>query len=367
MKQFDIGCYDENMKEHELREDGFVWLGADDPRFRLDGFAFRRPGEKFLRVIPDPVLPEAVVNLGRHTSGGMLTFRTDSRRIRLRVKLSDHSQREHQALTGSGGFDLYAGPAGHRRFIGVTRYPFPANEYDALLLDRPEGEFNEFQLNWPLYSGVEEFRLGIGEGARLELPGPWPDPSPLVVYGSSITQGACASRPGCSYTAILSRALNRPVLNFGFSGNGKGEPAVIDMLARVEAPRLFVLDYQANAGLAGIRDTISGAVETLRRAHPAIPVLVVSQIRWNRELNRGGSDFLYPADEGEAVRIQRNEVERRRAAGDRLVFFFEGASLTGPDWHECTVDGVHPSDHGFFRMAAGLLPVINDILTLTGN
>lgn len=365
MKDFDIVRFDANMKTGGTAADGVVWLGADDPRFRLDGFAFRSPGDPLRRLAVDPAFPEGVNGLAGHTSGGMLTFRTDSRRIRVRATLKDHAHMDHMPVTGSGGFDLYRGPAGRRRFAAVTRFALDASACEVLLLERKKGEMEEFQLNFPLYSGVESFALGLDDGSKLAPPAPWTNAEPAVVYGSSITQGGCASRPGSSFTAILSRALDRPFLNFGFSGCGKGEPAVVAAIAAVKNPALFVLDYQANAGTDGIRATLPGALDTLRRKHPAVPVLVVSRIRWNCELLETGSDFLHGAEEEEAIAFQRGEVERRRAAGDRLVFFLDGSELTGADWYECTVDGVHLTDLGFHRMAAGLLPVVSELFSLT--
>ena len=362
MKKSDILRFDENMKTAEGAADGVVWLGADDPRLRLDGFAFRSPGDPLRRLAPDPALPEAVNWLAGHTSGGMLTFRTDSRRIRVRATLRDHAHMDHMPVTGSGGFDLYLGPAGRRRFAAVTRITPDALAYEVLLLERQKGEMAEFQLNFPLYSGVETFALGLDEGSELAPPAPWANAEPVVVYGSSITQGGCASRPGSSFTASLSRTLDRPFLNFGFSGSGKGEPAVVAAFAKVKNPALFVLDYQANAKAAGIRATLADAIDTLRNTHSDVPVLVVSRIRMNMELLETGSDFLHGGEEEKAIALQRDEVERRRAAGDRLVFFLNGEALTGADWHECTVDGVHPTDLGFHRMAAGLLPVLDELL-----
>lgn len=362
MKKSDILRFDENMKTAEGASDGVAWLGADDPRLRLDGFAFRSPGDPLRRLALDPALPEAVNFLAGHTSGGMLTFRTDSRRIRVRATLQDHAHMDHMPVTGSGGFDLYTGPAGRRRFAAVTRITPDALTYEVLLLERQKAEMEEFQLNFPLYSGVGSFALGLDEGSELAPPAPWANAEPVVIYGSSITQGGCAARPGSSFPASLSRALDRPFLNFGFSGSGKGEPAVVAAIAKVKNPALFVLDYQANAGAAGIRATLAGALDTLRQTHPAVPVLVVSRIRWNRELLATGSDFLHDSEAEEAIAFQRDEVVRRRAAGDRLVFFLNGEALTGADWHECTVDGVHPTDLGFHRMAAGLLPVLDELL-----
>ena len=122
MRKIDLRRFDANMKTGEVCAGGGVfWIDADDSRCRLDGFAFRSAGEPFRRLPYSPALPEAVNALAGHTAGGMLTFRTDSRRIRLRARLENHCRMDHMAATGSGGFDLYAGPAGHRRFSGSIR------------------------------------------------------------------------------------------------------------------------------------------------------------------------------------------------------------------------------------------------------
>jgi len=363
MEQFDILRFDENMKTGEASgAAGVVWIGVDDPHCRLDGFPFRVSGGPFRRLAVDPAFPEGVNQLAGHTSGGMLTFRTDSLHIRVRVRLENHARMDHMAMTGSGGFDLYLGPSGHRRFVGVTRCDFSRPDYEVQVLEREHPAMEEFQLNFPLYSGVADFALGLDAGAKLGTPAPWGNPDPVVVYGTSITQGGCASRPGRSYTSVLSRAFDRPFLNFGFSGCGKGEPEVVSAIAKVPNPALFILDYQANAGSSGIERTLSDAIDILRKAHPETPVLVLSRIRYNGELIATGSEIRHDMEAADAIAFQRDEVEHRWAEGDHHIFFWNGDSLTGPDWYECTVDGCHPTDLGFDRIAAGLVPVIRDIL-----
>lgn len=335
-------------------------LEADDPRFRLEGFTFRKTGEPFWRLPDDPALPDSVRRLSKQTSGGLLRFRTDSRIIQVQARLNFADKMDHMAMTATGGFDLYA----DKRFVGVTRCDYDQVSYKAELFRHSERHMREFELNFPLYSGIEAFRLQLEKGARIEAPCPRPDDSPIVFYGTSITQGACASRPGRCYTSILGRKLDRPVLNFGFSSAGNGEPAVINYLAGISNPALYVLDYQANAKFDGIKATFRAALDCLRAAHPTTPILTVSRIRWTRELLETGSDFVHAGESEKALRFQRDEIERRNAAGDRLCFFLDGSGLTGSDWHECLVDGLHPTDLGFERMAAGLLPVITDILRL---
>lgn len=298
---------DANMKTAEVCAGGGVlWIRCRRFARRLDGFAFRSPENRSGALPYSPALPEAVNALAGHTAGGDADV--------------PYRQPPHPA-PGAARKPLPDGPHGGdrlrrlRSLCGAGRTPPlfrhcrfdpAAAEYEILLLEREQGGMEEFQLNFPLYSGIGSLAVGLDEGAVLETPAPWSNPAPVVIYGSSITQGGCASRPGSAFPAMLSRMLDRPFLNFGFSGSGKGEPEVIAIDRRpVRTPALFVLDYQANAGSAGIRDTLAGAIDTLRETHPSVPVLIVSRIRWNRERLVTGSDFLHDAEAEEAIAYQR--------------------------------------------------------------
>ena len=155
-----------------------------------------------------------------------------------------------------------------------------------------------------------------------------------------------------SPTALLSRRWNAPVLNFGFSGSGKGEPEVIEVLARVKDPRLFILDYIGNARFEGYRRTIGPALDAIRAKHPATPIALATPLLSNASLLlpelRDQAEELAAAD----AYIRATAAERR-AAGDPAIRVLE-SSLYGrfPDWDECTVDGVHFTDLGFSRLAA---------------
>jgi len=180
-----------------------------------------------------------------------------------------------------------------------------------------------------------------------------------VVYGTSITQGGCACRPGMAYTNILSRRLNLEFINLGFSGNGRGEPEVARIIATLPEPACFVLDYEANCtDPEQLRKTLPEFIRILRAAHPRIPLLVISRIPYAAEDHK-------PVAHGRRLErrdIQSQCVETFRQAGDSRIFFQDGSNLLGADFDECTVDGSHPTDLGFLRMAEGLEPVFRKIL-----
>ena len=344
-----------------MTEQTFRWYQPYEAPMALQGFpwfARDRVYNRLPRHFAKPFRPD-VEYLATNTAGGQIRFQTDSAKIMLRVKLAGAHNMDHMPATGQCGFDCYAGPPFAQRFCGTTRGDRARTEFEAAVMGAPDRQLRNITINFPLYQGVEEVQVGLEEGAQVLAPPPYADERPVIVYGTSITQGGCACRPGMLYTNILSRRMNRPFINLGFSGNGKGDPEVAEAIAEIPDPAGYVLDYEANAQLNGLRETLEGFIEILRAAHPAAPILLVSRIRFAGEL-------LNP--EMEQARLaardyQRDVVDKRNAAGDPYLFFHDGADLLGEaDWDECTVDSVHPTDLGFLRIAEGLQPVLNSVL-----
>jgi lysophospholipase L1-like esterase len=163
-----------------------------------------------------------------------------------------------------------------------------------------------------------------------------------------------------AWTNILSRRLNVEVINLGFSGSGKGEPEVAEAIAEIPNPACYILDYEANAGTEGLKKTLAEFVRILRRDHPKTPILVLSRVL-------PAADLFFEAgarDNAERRDFQRATVLERRKAGDANIFFIDGAGLMGTDFEECTVDGAHPTDLGFMRIADGLTAPLRMILGL---
>ncbi|MFH1570681.1 MAG: SGNH/GDSL hydrolase family protein, partial [Gemmatimonadota bacterium] len=259
--------------------------------------------------------------------------------------------------------DLYVGPPGQVRYHNTTKYDHTRTEYQVELYNQPEPGMRPFTLYFPLYQGVRQVWVGLDSGAAVQPPEPWGLSAPVVAYGTSITQGGCAARPGMAYTNLLSRALDAEVINLGFSGSGQGEPEVARVLAGIAPCALFVLDYEANSqGTERYRQTLPEFVRILREAQAETPILVVSRIRYASELVSASAR----RDREERLALARDLVEARRAAGDRHLHFCDGSGLLGDeDWEESTVDGVHPTDLGFHRLALHLEPVIREVLGLS--
>ncbi len=335
-----------------------VWRKPWEKPFRLLGFEWFDPAKPlFCRLPLEPGLPlrRPVKRLAFDTAGGQVRFRTDSPLVALRAELSGFGNMDHMARTGQDGFDLYVGGPGHWRFLGTTRVRGKAIRQ--VLFRSTERKVRSFLVEFPLYCGVKSLEIGLAEGARVEGPEPFEEEGPIVFYGTSITQGGCASRPGTAYTNILSRRLNREVVNLGFSGNGLGEPELAELIARIPGKRMVVLDYEANAG-EGIRKTLGPFIARLRKSSPGMPILVVSKIPYARESADPGARKARLSLRD----FQRDLVRELRSKGDRRIYFLDGSTLLGKDWWECTVAGVHPNDLGFSRMAEGLEKKIEEIL-----
>ncbi|MGG1552211.1 SGNH/GDSL hydrolase family protein [Paenibacillus ferrarius] len=348
------------MKIEEVQDEGLDWHSPLKAPFRIDGFAWLADEGKYRRlpVAPEHPLPSAVDSLANCTAGGKIRFRTNSAKLSIRVKLTGPGNMYHMPATGQCGFDCYLGEPGEEQFWTTARFDHTKDAYEASFYSWDEKREFCVNLYFPLYQGVEEVWIGLEPDAELSAAPALASDKPVVLYGTSILQGGCASRPGMAYPNILSRMLPMTFVNLGFSGNGKGEPEVARTIADIADPAMFVLDYEANVTPEGMADTLPGFIGILRERHPETPILVISKIRYSKE--RFDPQVLHLHE----IRrdIQRGTVERLQSAGDRNLHFFDGSLLLGDDFSDCTVDGVHPTDLGFQRMAQSLEPTFRTLL-----
>jgi len=265
----------------------------------------------------------------------------------------------HMPATGQCGFDCYIGGPGKTKYASTARFEVGASRYEAVLFEGLTEEMRDITIHFPLYQGVEEVLIGVSEGAELAAPHPFASEGKLLFYGTSITQGGCASRPGMAYPSIVGRRLNRECVNLGFSGNGKGEPELAHLIGEMANLDLLVLDYVPNVTTDEYRETLPAFVEIVRSARPRLPILVVSGIRYAMEEHQ--ASLLRKRTE--CRDFSRAFVTGKREAGDSAIVFVNGDTLLGRDYEECTVDGVHPTDLGFQRIADKLAKEIDKMLS----
>ena len=348
------------LKRQILDEAIFDWYDVKNAPFEIYGLyrgeedtdpRFRRTPQ----VIGDGT-NEYTKFLCYHPAGGRIRFSTDAKKIAIYVHYCFFDRSNHMCFNGECGLDLYHDDGERHTYVCTMTPNLDTSieqkmEYyhiDWLETRVPAG-MNCYTLNMPLYCGVDDIMIGVPKGCSVTGGAKYRDEKPIVYYGSSITQGGCASRPGMSYQSHICRRLNVDYINLGFSGACRGEKIMVDYLASLEMSA-FVSDYDHNAPNADhLRKTHFALYEAIRAAHPDIPYIMITR-----------PDVLGRKEECEERKaVIYESYQKALANGDKHVRFIDGATLFGDvDAHECTVDTCHPNDLGFYRMAG----VIGDVL-----
>ena len=333
---------------YDLRRLGIEGQGWSDVAAPYDRLPARAEG----------VVRDAVWGLSRQSAGLCARFETDATSLHARWTLTSATlAMPHMPATGVSGLDLYARTdEGGWRWLAVGK-PTGQTTSARLVQDLVPGR-REYLLYLPLYNGVSSVEIGVPEGCVLARAAPRPAERarPIVFYGTSITQGGCASRPGMTHAAILGRRLERPALNLGFSGNGRMELEVAELLAELD-PAIWVVDCLPNMRAAQIEERLAPLVRTLRRARAKTPILLVEDrtyagsflVEASRQRNRESREAL------------RRGYEALRASDLQGLHYLRGDALLGEDG-EATVDGSHPTDLGFLRQADAFQSALEPLL-----
>jgi len=305
------------------------------------------------------VVRKEVWNLSRESAGLSIHFFCNAPQIKIRYQVTGGFAMPHMPATGVSGIDLYRMDDNHSWDFCFGNYAFADTVvYSYNHMKKPSGRKKgfEYKLLLPLYNGVKWMEIGVAEDESVEFVPASEEPS-IVVYGTSIAQGACASRPGMAWTNILQRSLNCPVVNLGFSGNGKLEENVLGFIGELNA-RLYILDCMPNFpddDYETIYTHVVSAVKQLRQKDKT-PILLVEHAGYSNA-KTDSTQFEYY---DHTNRASRKAFETLTAEGVPSVFYVSHDELDfDPDaW----VDYVHPSDVGMQRQAKVLEKAIRDIL-----
>lgn len=334
-----------------------VYYDASD--FPLYGKGVKATSERYVRF-PDSlenVSRKPLWDLSRHSSGMYIRFRTNSPDIRLKWRPKYNNHMNHMSDTGVKGLDLYClDNDGSWNFVNSAR---PAGRScESGLISNMTVQWREYMLYLPLYDSVDSLCIGIDQNhgisqPQLDLP---KSGRPVVFYGTSIQQGACASRPGMAHTNIISRKLNVETVNFGFSGNAFLDIEVADLMAAINAS-VYVIDCLPNSSPEMIDERLYPFYIKLRSCHPDVPVIFVEDpmfvhSRYDRKIS-------------EEIR-KKNEALHRvfakmKSCGEKNIFI---VSLEGfmENNNDITVDGIHFTDLGFKLYSEIILKYISDVM-----
>lgn len=300
------------------------------------------------------VVRSAVWNLSRHSAGMAVRFKTNATSISVDWTLTKKNlAMSHMSATGVSGVDLYVRHEGQWRWLKEGQPKAQNNKKTIVKSLSPETR--EYLLYLPLYNGVSSVKIGIPSAYEMIKPAPR-ESKPLFFWGTSITHGACASRPGMIHPSMLGRRFDREVINLGFSGNGKMEQEVTDIVKELD-PAVFIIDCLPNMVASEITARTAPLVRTLRAAHPQTPILLVEDRNYS---NTFLNSSLKKRNETSQAALKA-EYQKLINEGVTNLHYLKGDDLLGHDG-DGTVDNSHPNDLGFFRQANEFERVLKPIL-----
>ena len=362
-----VADIDKNLKvQSSIDKEDVVFLDAREEPFQIYGLYDYKNEPQFVRM-PKAVAEatsESVQSLNFCTAGGRIRFSTDSAYVAIKTEMPYLCLMGHMALAGSAGFDLYVDGELSSTYYKTFFPPSHEGQGYETIIEFPDRKMRQLTINFPLYSPVDSLYIGlqnsatVGEGKRYRYE------KPVLFYGSSITQGACASRPGLCYQGYLSRHLDTDYINLGFSGSCCAEDAVVDYMTGLDIS-VFVCDYDHNTtSVQHLEQTHEKMFLKFREKHPNLPVIFITAPNFSE------TDLFFPNDPYFDWSARRDVIYRTyrnaKCRGDKNVYFIDGFSLyKGGDRDSCSVDNLHPNDLGFYRMAEAIEPVLRTALEST--
>ena len=322
---------------------------TDATAFPLYGKAVENTSARYQRFTADmeSVSRKPLWDLSLNSAGLYIRFRSDAPSIHAKWHNTAYHM-PHMTDIGVGGLDLYAIIGGKWMFVGSGFTWDSSSSKERMIVGNMEPVMREYMLYLPLYDSIDSLEIGVPEGYVLEGPKvarPVSD-GPVIMYG-----------PGMAHTAILSRRLDREVINLGFSGNGQLDLEVARLIAKVKNPSLIILDYVPNATVDQMKERAMDFFRIIRDAHPDVPVIFVEDPTFTHSIVD-----LKIREEIESKNAQQKEVFRQaKASGAKKIYYVATEGMIGDDGEAC-VDGIHFTDLGMMRYVDHIMPVVKKAL-----
>ena len=328
----------------------------------VEGRAGEGERDHFYDRIPKTAKKDArpeVWDLSQHSAGLCLRFSTDSPNVHVKWTLRFDVSMPHLTSCVTNGIDLYAfdKESGKWLWAGIAK-PYKKNDNSGVILKDLPKDMRHYTLYLPMYNGIDSVFIGTDDDAHIQPLKRNSKHKPVVFYGTSITQGASASRCGLAATAILGRFFDTETINLGFSGNARMESVIGDVMTSIDAS-CYVVDCLPNMTAEMVNERAFDFISRLKDAKPNVSIILVecspSQSRW---LNQTEENRM-----NEKNKALRTAYEKLLANGYGNIFYVESNMLIGND-QEATIDGTHYNDLGFARYAECLKPILARILSV---
>lgn len=300
-------------------------------------------------------LPTRVQELAQNSAGLNINFETNAKSIRVKWELEKFITMWNMTPVAINGLDLYALKDNVWQYVASARPS--GDKSNVLIIDQLDGEWRKYRLYLPLYSKLTKLEVGIPTSSSIKATKqPYSNSKKVVIYGSSITQGASASRPGMAYPSIISRKMGVETFNLGFSGSGKMELEIAEILAKMPAD-VYVLDCVPNPSPQQIKERAYPFVKYLRKQKPNTPIIMVESV-YREAANWNSKTKAMVESQNLAF---RKTFEKLKSENYKNLYYITSDKLTGTD-HEASIDGTHLTDVGFMRLSDALLPYLKKTL-----
>ena len=346
----DIKADKEDVKFFDVREEPFEVYGFYD--YKKEDIFRRLPDELAIEV------SSGIYAAQQESAGGRVRFTTDSQYVAIRATFERVGSNSRTPQLAIAGFDMYIDTDYESRFYRPFIPPYDVENGFETYAGFPDRKMRSITINFPYHTIVKKLEVGLQSDSEVQKGMKYRNQKPVIFYGSSITHGSCASRPGLTYENILSRRLNMNYTNLGFGGSAKGEKLIAEYMAKLEMC-MFVCDYDYNANNDEmLKNTHKELYEIIREKNPDVPYIIISK-----------PDFVYRAAEAEKRRsVIYDTYKYACGLGDENVYYIDGSSIFRcRDWDNCFIDTLHPNDIGFLKMADAIEPVIESAFSKMGN
>ena len=340
---------DKNMLlETKINRPRLKFYDIDSEPFRIYGMW--RDGDRYYRI-PKDVAKAVSVNvfdMCGNTAGGRVRFVTNSKYVAISAVLDKLYTLSFMAFSGTLGLDVYA----DGEFAGSFRPPLEIenNTFEAVV-DFADSRARVITIHTPLYCDLKNLYVGLDSDAILNRAPDYKYEKPIVYYGSSITNGACCSRPGLTYESMISRMLDINHHNLGFGGSAKAEVAMAEYIAGLDMS-IFVYDYDHNAPTVDyLKETHERMFKIIRAKNPTLPIVMISRPK-----------YYASEDRDKRFEVIRQTYDNALARGDKNVYILRGSDFFDEIGGDYTIDGTHPTDLGFYFMAKGIASTLEKIL-----
>lgn len=338
----DIKVIDKNMADVLISEDDKIWVDGFSDIFNIHGLYWAKTNKTYHRLLDTLETRDNLKALAHHPSGAFISFKTDSTSISVRVKNLSAAYMAHMSACGQNGLDLYTKVDDEFVFLGTTK--INKAEFELTIVKNMDKILREFRLYLPIYNELINLEIGFDSSAKIESFNDYRKDN-IIWYGTSISQGGCATRGGMSQSAILERLLkNYEIYNFGFSGNAHLDTEVALSLTEIDNVKYIIIESESNNTYERTKEKLYNFIKILHDANPNAIIYVLSH--YPNPLELVNSSF-------HKAQIRQKALHKKivKQFNNKNIIYIDGEKVIKQDKYEVTVDGIHQTDLGFMAVA----------------